>query len=313
MKRIKQIAQEAHLSEKSVIKYFKMSSYLTDKKRQVIEKTMKSLDITFEELRQKVVENEAQQVGKLTIGLLVRDLSEVGILETVEKIENKAKSYDYQVLLMQTKGDKELELNFLSLLQQNIISGVIMCTMDNHWDLIENYQEFGPIVCCSQHVPLTEHAQFVSGEDEGSPFFEQVVKIESDEVVYAMLTEKLADEKHVNGWDLEELEGFFGMESLPIVKTILEKRSDNLPKIVLTMGEEATEKISQELLIQGQRVPEDIAVIDMLDSKNEDYSIITLPTLSLTETALDSMDHLLKERQVQMYQLFNHMFVRHII
>lgn len=103
------------------------------------------------------------------------------------------------------------------------------------------------------------------------------------------------------------------MESLPVVKTILEKRSDNLPKIVLTMGEEATEKISQELLIQGQRVPEDIAVIDMLDSKNEDYSIITLPTLSLTETALDSMDHLLKERQVQMYQLFNHMFVRHII
>lgn len=38
MKRIKQIAQEAHLSEKSVIKYFKMSSYLTDKKDKSLKK-----------------------------------------------------------------------------------------------------------------------------------------------------------------------------------------------------------------------------------------------------------------------------------
>lgn len=312
MKRIKHIAKEAHLSENSVIKYFMMSSYLTDKKRSLIKATMESLDYTFEELQQKVATISNNKENKVTLGLLIRSLSDSGMLEAVEKAELKAETFGYKLVIMQTKGDKERETSFLEMMKENIVSGMVMFTMENNWSDIELYQEYGPIVCCSQYVSMQQHAQFFTNDPFTKVGYEEVIKIDSTDVVYATLNEEQMDE-NINGWNVEELEHFTGSNSSDILNNILLTRKNSQPKIILTKGSELTDGLSKELYLQNEKLAENSVVIDILDTKNEKYSIIALPTYAVSDFALESMDHLLKKRTVQMYELLDHVFVRKVV
>ncbi len=48
---------------------------------------------------------------------------------------------------MQTYDDKKSEMNMLELLKQQVVSGLIMCSVEGDPATIQSYQEFGQLFC----------------------------------------------------------------------------------------------------------------------------------------------------------------------
>lgn len=70
----------------------------------------------------------------------------------VNYIQQTAIQYSYKVLIFQTLGKKEDELNALELLKHHQVDGIILCALENDWDVIKPYKKYGQIAVCNEYV-----------------------------------------------------------------------------------------------------------------------------------------------------------------
>ncbi len=71
-------------------------------------------------------------------------------------MEHMAADYGYQLILCNTRQSKEKELNYLDLLRTKQVDGVIMASMENEWDVLQPYTQYGPMVSCNEYQPGIE-------------------------------------------------------------------------------------------------------------------------------------------------------------
>ena len=235
-------------------------------------------DLTNDEIIQKLV-------GRSLDNLYPRDPTEIVIVSRitnpfftslVDAIEQEAVKNGYRLLIFQSRGKKDSELQFLEMLKNGQVDGIIMCSVENDIGLIETYRKFGIIILCNEVFDKSKLPNVALDQSYGA----------------YLGTRYLIDQGHTHiayctGGDFEN--GAHGMArnkgflkaldevnlDLPIewifhqIHTVADgsQVADHImhmsrkPTAVFTSGDEVASGMIATFLAHGIKVPQDIAVL----------------------------------------------------
>ena len=137
MATIKDVAKKAGLSVSTVSRYLNDHPYISDEKKKRIKDAMDELNYS-----PSMVATQLRSKKGTMIGILVSRITNPFFSYLVDSIEKNSKLLGYNVLVMQTYDDPAAELKMLELLKQQVITGLIMCSVEGNPDGIETYQEY---------------------------------------------------------------------------------------------------------------------------------------------------------------------------
>ncbi|WP_368505295.1 LacI family DNA-binding transcriptional regulator [Alkalihalophilus sp. As8PL] len=147
MANISDVAKLSGLSKTTVSRVINNHPYVSDKKRELVQKAMQELGYTPNPSARRLR-------GQLTttIGVIVPRIINPFFSYLVNAIEQAAYKKGYQVLICQSYEDKEKELAFLNLLKTKQVDGIIMTSIENDWKVIKAYRDYGAILLCNDYV-----------------------------------------------------------------------------------------------------------------------------------------------------------------
>ncbi|WP_460151384.1 LacI family DNA-binding transcriptional regulator [Salinicoccus sesuvii] len=162
---MKDVAYKAGLSVTTVSRYLNNHPYISEDKKEKIKNAMEALDYVPSALATQLRSNRGT-----TIGVLVSRLTNPYFAYLVDAIEKKAKEQGYRLLIMQTYGDKQEEINTLDMLKEKTISGLIMCAVENDLDIVESYTKYGSIVVSTQTDYKSDLLHFITTNQEQATY-----------------------------------------------------------------------------------------------------------------------------------------------
>lgn len=158
---IKDVAKTAGVSVTTVSRVMNNRGYIGSKTRQKVEDAMKELDYQPNQIARALLKNQS-----FVIGVIVPDLSHPFFSELINWIEACASERNYKILVCNSLQEAEKETNYISMLRQNRVDGIIMCS---HSLEVEAYRNVGmPIVSfdriLSSSIPYVASDNYQGGE-----------------------------------------------------------------------------------------------------------------------------------------------------
>lgn len=313
---IKEVAKLADLSVSTVSRFLNNHPYVSDDKRERILKAMKELDYT-----PNPVATQLRTKKSNMIGILVSRMTNPYFSYLVNAIEIEAKSQGYFVLIMQTYDDNEEELRALELLKSNVISGLIMCSIESDASVIDPYEKYGPIVLCNETLSDSKLPQVNTNQEEAS-YEATKYLIEDGHENIAFCTGGSLDngshgEVRIRGFEraLAESELIIRKEWIfsskhtiddgrEVAKDIMKLDQNNRPSAVFANSDEVASGIIDYLKNRGKTVPDDLAVVGF--DNQPISSMITTPITTvaqpvdaLGETAIKLLIAKLKDEEYE--------------
>jgi LacI family transcriptional regulator, sucrose operon repressor len=139
MASIKDVAQLAGVSVTTVSRVLNSRGYIGAETRQKVEEAMQQLDYQPNQIARALLKNQSY-----LLGVIVPDLSHPLFAELINWIEAYANERNYKILVCNSLQESDKETNYLNMLRQNRVDGIIMCS---HSLEIEDYQKVSmPIV-----------------------------------------------------------------------------------------------------------------------------------------------------------------------
>ncbi|OIJ14891.1 LacI family transcriptional regulator [Anaerobacillus arseniciselenatis] len=327
MATISDVAKLSGLSKTTVSRVINNHPYVSDKKRERVLKAMKELGY--------IPNPSARRLrGQLTttIGVIVPRIVNPFFAHLVNSIEQAAYKKGYQMLIGQSYEDKEKELAFLNLLKTKQVDGIIMTSTENDWDIIESYNEYGPIILCNDYINQ-EVAPMIRLDQTKGAYLGANHLIERGHQKIAYCTGGLFDEQ---GKGKDRNQGFqkalseAGIKINPkwifidqhtiedgkhVLRQILEM--EDRPTAIFTGSDEVAGGIIIEAKEHGLLIPNGLAVIgfddqpiaEILDPK---LTTIRQPVDLMGERSIEVMVELLvnPEMEIRNYELPIELIVR---
>ncbi|WP_130859077.1 LacI family DNA-binding transcriptional regulator [Gracilibacillus phocaeensis] len=158
---IKDVAKKAGVSVTTVSRVINNRGYISKETRTKVDQAMIELDYFPNQIARALQQNQSY-----VIGVLVPDSSHPFFAELVKIIETSAHQANYKILLCNSGGDANKEAKYISLLRENRVDGIVMCS---HSLEIEEYQKVNlPIVSfdriISNNIPYIGSDNFRGGE-----------------------------------------------------------------------------------------------------------------------------------------------------
>lgn len=163
MATIKEVAKLAGLSVSTVSRYLNNHPYISEDKKNRIKEAMEELDYVPSSIATQLRSNKNN-----AIGVLVSRITNPFFSNLVDSIERNCKNLGYKVLIMQTYDDDKAELDMLNLLKQQVISGIIMCSIEGDISRIVSFQKYGHIVLCNEREPNGDIPQIYTNQESMS-------------------------------------------------------------------------------------------------------------------------------------------------
>lgn len=161
MASIKDVAKKAGVSVATVSRVMNNRGYISKETRRKVEKAMEAIDYHPNQIARSL-----QRSQSFFIGIIVPDSNHPFFSDLIKYVEMRANERNYKLLICNSLDDPEKEANYISMLRQNQVDGIIMCshTMD-----IENYKKVPfPIVSfdrlISPGIPCVGSDNFRGGE-----------------------------------------------------------------------------------------------------------------------------------------------------
>lgn len=147
MPNITDVVRLSGVSKTTVSRVINNYPHISKEKKELVLKAI-------EELRYTPNLSARKLRGQLTttIGVIVPRIVNPFFSYLVDAIEKVGNQNDYQILICQSNEDKKKELSFLYLLKTKQADGIIMTSIENDWEVIEPFAEYGPIVLCNEYV-----------------------------------------------------------------------------------------------------------------------------------------------------------------
>lgn len=152
--KIQDVARKANVGVGTVSRVLNKNGYVSDKTREKVEKAIRELQYTPNELARNLYHNKTN-----TIAVILPDASNPFYASLVNEIEKALRVQGYKTMLCNTVGEKTNEELYLNMLQRNMVDGILTGThtLDN-W----KYAEIaGPIVSFDT-PPLSETTPVVT-------------------------------------------------------------------------------------------------------------------------------------------------------
>ncbi|MGL4670655.1 LacI family DNA-binding transcriptional regulator [Cetobacterium sp.] len=310
MATIKDVAKLAGLSITTVSRYLNNHPYITEEKRESIQRAMKELDYVPSSVATTLRSNK----GKM-IGILVSRITNPYFSYLIDAVEKEVKANGYTLLIVQTYDDKGAELKMFEMLKQKLINGIIMCSIECS-DMIDIYSKYGPIVVCNQRVESKEAHQ-ITTDQEGitSEAIKYLFSKGKRKIAYCTggtFSEKGHGTLRNKGFKSAMKELSLEIDSRVIFENIhtvedgymvaqnlLRSEKSVWPDAIFTGSDEVASGVINYLMRNGKKVPEDIAVMGF---DNQPFSSMTAVPITTVEQPLESLG---KEAARMMMSLLN--------
>lgn len=161
MSSIKDVARVAGVSVATVSRVLNNRGYISKETRKKVAKAMEAIDYHPNQIARAL-----QKSQSYFIGIIVPDSNHPFFSDLIKYVEMSANEKNYKLLVCNSLEDPDKEANYISMLRQNRVDGIIMCghTMD-----IETYKKVPfPIVSfdrfISSNIPCVGSDNFRGGE-----------------------------------------------------------------------------------------------------------------------------------------------------
>ncbi|MDN6508693.1 MAG: LacI family transcriptional regulator [Tetragenococcus halophilus] len=293
MATIKDVASKANLSVSTVSRYLNHHPYISDDKKQRIKAAMKELDYTPSSIATQLRSKKGN-----TIGILVSRITNPFFSYLVDAIEKEAKKNHYNVLIMQTYDDKKSEMNMLELLKQQVVSGLIMCSVEGDPATIQSYQEFGPIVLCNETMRGSLVPTVVT--DQKSAVYDAMIYLADkgyQQIAYCTggtLTNEGHGRSRTEGFEQALLEKQLPFKRDWIFRQVHTSQDGNdvadkifnlpkgkRPEAIFTNSDEVAIGVMESMLQRGYKIPQDLAIIGF--DNQPATSMLTVPLTTIAQ------------------------------
>lgn len=293
MATIKDVANKANLSVATVSRYLNNHPYISEEKKRRIKKAMKELDYTPSSIATQLRSKKGTMIG-----ILVSRITNPFFSYLVDAIEKEAKKNHYNVLIMQTYDDKKAEINMLELLKQQVIAGLVMCSVEGDPQMIASYQEFGPIVLCNEKVNDTALPTVVT--DQKKAVYDATLYLATkgyQKIAYCTggtLTNEGHGGTRTAGFERAVLEkqltvkknwifrqAHTSQDGMKVADKILQLPSDNRPDAIFTNSDEVAIGVMEKMLQKKYQIPQDLAVIGF--DNQPTTSLLTVPLTTIAQ------------------------------
>lgn len=327
MPTISDVAKLSGLSKTTVSRVINNHSYVSKEKKELVMKAMKELNYTPNPSARRLRGNLTT-----TLGVIVPRIVNPFFSSLVNSIEQAAYKKGYQVLICQSNEDKAKELAFLNLLKTKQVDGVIMTSIENDWDVIESYKEYGSILLCNDYVNQAVVPMIRLDQMKGA-YLGAKHLIERGHQKIAYCTGGLFDEQgkgkdrnqgfqkalHEAGIKINPKWIFIDQHTIEdgkqVIKQILEM--DDRPTAIFTGSDEVAGGIMIGAKERGLTIPDDLAIIgfddqpiaEILDPK---LTTIRQPVDQMGEKSVEVILEMLDnpEMEIKSYELPIELIVR---
>ncbi|MGD6833733.1 LacI family DNA-binding transcriptional regulator [Sutcliffiella halmapala] len=294
MATIEDVARLAGLSRTTVSRVINNHPYVSEKKRVLVMNAMSELGYVPNSSARSLRSQKTEMVA-----LLIPRVMNPFFSELIERMEMAAAENGYQLIICQTKYSKKKELDYLNLLKTRQVDGIILSSIQNDWNVIEPFLEFGPIVLCNE---FEEDAQVPSVRLDqtygGYISTKHLLELGHRKVAYctggyksnvaqsreAGFRKALAEfnvpfQEEFTFGDAFTIED--GRRILRDMLTLKEK-----PTAVFTGGDEVAAGIITEAKRHGVRIPEDLAVVGF---DNQAITELVEPSITTVNQPIEDM------------------------
>ncbi len=143
MANIKDVARMAGVSIATVSRVLNQHPYVTKDKQEKVMAVMKELNYSVNGNAVKLSRGKTN-----TIGVIVPYNNNSCFDALINGMLRKAHELHYQVLLLPTYYENDIESSYLTLLQKKMIDGILLTSRTLDQEQIQSLSEWGKIVCC---------------------------------------------------------------------------------------------------------------------------------------------------------------------
>lgn len=147
MANISDVAKRAGLSVATVSRVMNNHPYVSEEKRKAVMKAMEELSYTPSAAAQQM-----RGKARNRIGVIVPHITNPYFSYLVDSIEQTAFANNYEILILQSLEDPEREIQFLEMLNRKQVDGIIMCAVENPFEILKPYLDKGVIVLCNEEL-----------------------------------------------------------------------------------------------------------------------------------------------------------------
>ncbi|MFD2612451.1 LacI family DNA-binding transcriptional regulator [Paenibacillus gansuensis] len=233
------------------------------------------------------------------IAVLVPDISNPFFSGLLEGMENVALEAGYKIILCITGGNPEREMQYIRMIENKQVDGIILTALRNPVDFITPYLRYGPIVFANEYLdgdPIpsvaidnTAAAQMVTQHliDSGH---RRIAFINGPEHIIICRDRKLGYLKALqdNGLAVDQhiiMDGEYKMDTAASCAQQLVTRSSR-PTAILAANDTMAVGVVKALQCNGFQIPEDVAVAGF---DNNPFSTVIEPNVTTVEQPIYTM------------------------
>lgn len=292
---IEDVARLAGLSRTTVSRVINNHPYVSEDKKKRVKFAMNTLGFVPNSAARRLRKQRTE-----TVAVLVPRVTNPFFSRLIESLEIFASDHKYKLIICQTRYLPEKELEYLELLSTKQVDGIILCSLQNKWSIVEPYLQHGPIVMCNEytneaHIPMVKFNQaegayvatkhlleqghrrllFCSGSDKSS----MIVQHRKKGFLHAVSEHK----EQVDS--VEFVEDAYDMEDgCRVFRDLLDTKEN--PTAIFAGGDEVAAGIILEAKRHQWSIPEQLAVIGF---DNQLLSEIMEPTITTVCQPVDQM------------------------
>lgn len=145
---LKEVSEEAGLSVSTVSRILNNRGYISEKARANVERAMKKLNYQPNEVARSLSKQTSTMVA-----LIVPHIRHPFFAVLISELEEAIRKKGYQILLFNTKTEEDTLEKYLTICQQNRVSGVILCSAKVGEDVLQRLN--APIITIERYSEMS--------------------------------------------------------------------------------------------------------------------------------------------------------------
>jgi LacI family transcriptional regulator, repressor for deo operon, udp, cdd, tsx, nupC, and nupG len=294
MSTIEDVARIAGLSRTTVSRVINNHPYVSKAKKQRVVEAMSLLGYVPNSAARSLRNQKTD-----TIAVLIPRIMNPFFSQLIDSMEMAASERGFKLIVCQTRYSPEKELSYLNLLKTKQVDGIILASIQNEWETVEPYLQYGPIILCNEDderttVPVVRADQVLGGYMGAKHLIEQG----HTKIAYCCRSHnsKVAKKReigftkalHENHLEFEERYAFRNAASIEDGKEIFHqmREMEIKPTAVFTGGDEVAAGIISEAIRHKWDIPNDLAVIGF---DNQAITELLQPTITTINQPIHKM------------------------
>ena len=265
MTNINEIAKMAGVSVTTVSRVLNNHKYVSEEKRAIVQKVIDEVNYTPNKNAVDLIRGETRMIG-----VIIPYNNNQAFDQMLHGVLNQSVEKDYSITVLPTKYNNDKEIEYLSMLKNKLLDGIIITSRTNNWESIIPYTNYGSVVSCEytnhpeigcsyidRYASYLEAFQYLKDKGHAKVAFTTVRGMESMSTrqlisAYKEVFGELQSEFYLSDCSSFE-DGYNAGKKLLSQKT--------RPTAIYANGDEVAGGMYQYAQSINMRVPEDIAIL----------------------------------------------------